>query len=281
MDDRQEHLLQAQACSEQLLTWSLLTAGAEPPPEPVAASDLHNSDSATLQSSAALPLAPITGSEAVVGTATAAAGATSQQAAAKGVVPPLVVPARPATAASAAASTRRSLAASEATSRGIIAAQQLPGSELAWAFWRPTDELLTSMKALAAAADAACSQGPAASTDDSKQAAERPPGSAGASKEPRSAAQSGTGSTLAAGRPSGLSAAVAGPDGVVLSRLSMQAPELLLANLQVLSEQLQAAGRHAAALPVMQLARCVALVTLDSKVRVLLTSPEGTSRAVA
>jgi hypothetical protein len=132
------------------------------------------------------------------------------------------------------------------------------------------------MKTLAAAADAACSNGSAGSTStvDSIKAAEKTPGSAGSSKEPCSAAQSGTGSTLATGHHSDImmSAPVVGPDGVVLSRSGMRAPELLLANLQVLSEQLQAVGRHAAALPVMQLARCVALVTLDSKVRIVVVN---------
>lgn len=46
----------------------------------------------------------------------------------------------------------------------------------------------------------------------------------------------------------------------------MQAPELLLANLRLLSEQLQAAGHQIEALPVLQLARLVALVSLGSEV---------------
>jgi hypothetical protein len=81
------------------------------------------------------------------------------------------------------------------------------------------------------------------------------------------AAAAGATSTSSSSSSQGVASGVGDPSGdVVLARSSMQAPELLLANLTLLSEQLQGAGRQIEALPVLQLARLVALVTLGSEV---------------
>jgi hypothetical protein len=47
----------------------------------------------------------------------------------------------------------------------------------------------------------------------------------------------------------------------------MLAPELLLSHLQLAAEGLADAGHHLAALPVLQLARLIALVAINSEVR--------------
>jgi hypothetical protein len=90
-------------------------------------------------------------------------------------------------------------------------------------------------------------------------------GAAGSSSRPSSVpAGASAGSAANSAWAGGGSSKVA---DVTLSRSNMRAPELLMVNLTALCEQLRAAGRHAAALPVMQLARLVAVVTMDNEVR--------------
>lgn len=218
-ESRQHHLLQAQAHAEQLLTGSLLAAGAEAPPQAPQDAALDAvagiaTDSVPATSSCG-DAAPVSGSAGAVPGIDAAA---KQQP----PVPALPLPflTRPGTAASAATATARSAAY---TSRGLAQTVQLPGCPLDYATWEPDAAIVARMQELAAAACASSSS-------------------------------------------SGSQGVASGVGDVVLSRSSMQAPELLLANLRLLSEQLQAAGRQIEALPVLQLAHLVALVTLGSDV---------------
>jgi hypothetical protein len=293
---RQEHLLAAQACAEELLTSSLLTAGAQLPPEAtppeltdVSISRLCSSSGGSsglglVAGAAPDSQDPATGSltsdssggpNSQPGAAHATAEQQQQQAAAPARVPALNLPggSRPGTAAATGTSRSAALSSALLTTRGVIRDRQLPGSVLEWAVWQPDSELLQKLREAAAAADA--------STHSARRS------SSSANSRPNSVAAGGASSkgvSTAAGSPgvtaTAPAAAAAGgvteaetscgsPGGVALSRSTMQAPELLMAHLQVLSELLQAAGHHVAALPVLHLARLVALVPLNSQVRVL------------
>lgn len=206
------------------------------------AGDASSSISGSISSSGAataVPGADVASSGGVLA-AVAAAAAAKQPA-----VPALPLPmlTRPGTSATAAAGTARSAM----SSRGIAKASQLPSSPLEWATWQPDAAVVEKLKELAAAADVSSIQSSAGSRSRPGSVQTGAPGSSGMHDA------------------WGLSGA---QTGVALGKSCMQAPELLLANLRVLAEQLQAAGCHVAALPVLHLARLVALVTLGSEVRV-------------
>jgi hypothetical protein len=119
------------------------------------------------------------------------------------------------------------------TAGGLVTSLQLPRQLLGWASWLPPDSVMTAMSTAAA-------QQHSSSTD---------PAVVGSQKA------SGTGS---AGQSS---------SSLVLCSSAVLVPELLLAHLQVLAEQLAQSGHLLAALPVLHLARLVALVVLESQVR--------------
>lgn len=242
-DDRQDHLLQAQSCAHQLLISSLLAAGADPAPtrdtSPAGAAPRSSASSDGSGTAAA-------GADAA---ATAGTLSSSGQAAAA-AVPPLPISG----VADAAADSLPQHA-------GLAKSTQLPRSPSGWAFWLPADELLQTLQGSMTAATMGSS---------CTAAGTQPLG-------PRSARTTGADQGLAATvhRPTAAAAVTdAASQGLVKqcsqhqgpSRAALPFPELLLANLQVLSEQLAAAGRHAACLPVLQLARLVAKVTLGSQV---------------
>jgi hypothetical protein len=148
--------------------------------------------------------------------------------------------------------------------------KHLPASVLEWAVWQPDSELLQGLKEAAAAADAS-----AQTTRRSSQSANSRPSSVADGETSNKGVSSAAGShsitaTAQAAAASGVTktetSSSGGAGGVALGRSAMQAPELLMAHLQELSAQLQTAGHHVAALPVLQLARLVALVTLNSQV---------------
>lgn len=239
--------MQAQAFSQQLLTSSLLAAGAEaarPSSALHASTDTAGGADAGGGQLSRSPSNALAANGIISNSVgTAAASAAKQQLA----VPALALSTTADAVVPGTAGTARS-AATAATSRGLSKAKQLPGTLLEWATSQPDPDIVEKLQGLAAAADANSTQGTAGSSSR--------PGSLPAGASPGSAANSAWGR-----------AGSAGALGVTLGKSSMRAPELLLASLMALCEQLRAAGRHAAALPVMQLARLVAVVTLHIEVR--------------
>jgi len=235
-----------------MLTQSLIVAGAEvalPPtqqdPLLLEVSPAH--DSTEQQTSSQLSGgAASTAAMSTNGQADATGSVTAPEQVPKAVVPTLDLLARPATAAMVA-----SAVTSDADRRmqGLVQGNKLPAGMLDWAVWLPTDGLVHQ---LSSPVSQPCDQ-PAVGTACLAPAVTS---AATGRTDAHSAAPLGTAAT-------GLVAAAA---GAVLSRSCIPAPEMLLANLQVLAEQLQAAGCHAATLPVLQLARLVAVVTLNSQV---------------
>lgn len=238
--DRREHLLLSQACAQQLLTSSLLAAGAE---APLILTGCDESAAAAVEtvgeSNASDSAADVQALQHRQQQVSAATNIKQQQQPL--VVPALALPSRPATASTGSAgSTCRSGvsagAASSAAPCSLCKSKQLPGSVLAWAVWLPDDTVVQQLQSAAAAAAAAASGGAKGSVAN-------------------------TATTAAAAVVADVAVASAG-----LSRVCMHTPELLLAHLRLLAEQLQASGYAAAALPVLQLARLVALVVLGSEV---------------
>lgn len=105
--------------------------------------------------------------------------------------------------------------------------------QLEWARWTPDPALIAGLQGTAAAGD------------------------------PSSHGQQ----SASAGRMAGLSGATAASSATEqLGLIALRVPELTMANLQWLAEELQSAGRHVAALPVLQLARLIATVTMRDQV---------------
>jgi hypothetical protein len=130
-------------------------------------------------------------------------------------------------------------AAAVEIAQGLAESDELPSQVLGWARWQPTPALLA---ALAAAAGKDSSNSDTGSTKHHTEG-------------------------LVAVQTAGLDVAVAGAGAAQgLGSSALQVPELLLANLQLLAASLREAGQHIAALPVLQLARLVAQVALDSQV---------------
>jgi hypothetical protein len=123
-------------------------------------------------------------------------------------------------------------AAAVASAQGLITSDELPSQLLGWAHWQPTPTLLA---ALAAAA------GTGVDSNSSKL------DSAGLAQLHATARTAG--------------------EAKGLGSCALQVPELLLAHLQLLVGSLQESGQHLLALPVLQLARLVALLALDSQVK--------------
>lgn len=246
VDDRQMHLLQAQGYTEQLLTVALLAAGAEAPvstpdcPEPATEPSVPGSNpgAGAVGDTASVLLAA-----ASCDAASTAVQSQSSSSPAAAAVPALQLPSRPATAATAASCTTRSQAHTDA--RCLASSLQLPADLLGWANWLPDEDLLNKLQH-------AWSQEPPAEDSSSN----------GISSEPASSSPSLQTDTAAAG------SCVPGATSTCCSLTwgSVQAPELLLVNLEVLSRQLQEAAHYAAALPVLQLARLLALVVLKDQV---------------
>eukprot|EP00775_Hariotina_reticulata_P008283 gene8283-8470_t len=116
------------------------------------------------------------------------------------------------------------------TAGGLVPSLQLPQNLLGWASWVPPDAV---MSAMLTAAQQHCSR---------SLAAVEPP------KQPGTSSFGNSNWSFA------------------LSRSAVLVPELLLAHLQWLAEQMAQAGHLVASLPVLHLARLVALVVLESQV---------------
>jgi hypothetical protein len=143
-------------------------------------------------------------------------------------------------AASPAPVVAAAAAAAGEVDQGLKESDELPSQLLGWARWQPTPALLA---ALAAAAGRNNHSTTGSTTHDTAGLVEVP--TAGPNT-----AVAGAGAGAAQG----------------LGSCAVQVPELLLANLQLLAGSLKEAGQHVAALPVLQLARLVAQVALDSQV---------------
>lgn len=238
-------MLQAQECAQQILTQSLVVAGAEVALQPtqqdalLLEGSLGYASTGQQTSSQVSEGAASTAAMSSSGQADATGSVTAPEQVPKAVVPTLDLLARPATAAKVASAMTSD---AERRLQGLVQGSTLPTGMLDWAVWLPTDSLLHQ---LSSPASGPCNQ-PAA-------------GTACPAPAPTSAVT---------GRADAHSTATLGTAaaGAVLSRSCIPAPEMLLANLQVLSEQLQAAVCHVAALPVLQLARLVAVVTLNNQV---------------
>lgn len=133
---------------------------------------------------------------------------------------------------SAPADTAAAAAAVEFTN-GLAVSDVLPSQLLDWAHWQPTAALLAALAAASGKLNNSNSSG-----YDTLQA---PPQLSTAAR--------------GAGEAQGLGSA------------ALQVPELLLAHLQLLAGSLRESGQHLQALPVLQLARLVATVALNSQVK--------------
>lgn len=121
------------------------------------------------------------------------------------------------------------------TAGGLVPSLQLPQNMLGWASWLPPDSVMTAMSTAA------------------QQHSSRSPAAVGPQKQPGTSSLGNSNRSFA------------------LSRSALLVPELLLAHLQWLAEQMAQSGHLAASLPVLHLARLVALVVLESQV---MSAPE-------
>lgn len=134
---------------------------------------------------------------------------------------------------SAPADTAAAAAAAVELTNGLAVSDVLPSQLLDWAHWQPTAALLVAL---------AAASGKFNNSNSSGYDTLQPP-------QQLSTAARG------AGEAQGLGSA------------ALQVPELLLAHLQLLAGSLRESGQHLQALPVLQLARLVATVALDSQVK--------------
>jgi hypothetical protein len=227
--ERLAHLLKAQRYAALILTTSLTAAGAQSPlVVPSSSSDGNETSpaAAQLQQSAAESTTDVERSP----------FADSQLAATQllSSTSPAASPA-PADAG----------AESQPCTKELSNIDELPTQLLGWACWQPQPALLAALAAAAGKDKRSNSSGHGTATgqDTAQQ------------QEPQTA-----GPTAAAVASAGLCAAQG------LGSCALQVPELLLSNLQLLAGSLKEAGQHLAALPVLQIARLVAQVALDSQV---------------
>lgn len=146
-------------------------------------------------------------------------------------------------AASQAADVAPPIAAPAASTAntGLVESFELPGGLVGWAQWLPA-------AALTAALSAAFGKG------SSKSSRSRTASSMGAAPLPSGILTLGKEATAVA------------PEASSNGGSAVHVPELLLANLQLLVDGLRDAGQHVAVLPVLQLARLVALTILGNQV---------------
>jgi hypothetical protein len=224
--ERLAHLLKAQHYAASMLTTSLTTAGAKGP-QAAPSSSADSKESPAAEAELQQPAESTTDTEGSLD--------ADGQLAATQALSSTSPAASPAPAAPTAAA-----AAADEFDQGLAESDELPSQLLGWARWQPTPALLA---ALAAAAGRNNHSNTGRTTHDTAGLVEVPtPGP--------NTAVAGAGAGAAQG----------------LGSCALQVPELLLANLQLLAGSLKEVGHHVAALPMLQLARLVALVALDSLV---------------